>query len=373
MELKLKALFIVPSLQRGGAETQALDLINCLDSGRIEKYLGVLDREIDQINRLDEANVNFHHFNRSRKLDISVAKDIAHLIDGQSIDVIHCTLQISLFYGWLAIRLARRKPRLIVALHTTVNVSYREELFDRLLFSRLIRRCDKVIFVCQTQAEYWGGKYPELRDKSVVIYNGVDPDYFRRELFLERGAELRRSLSIPSEAGVIVCIAGFRKEKGHRYLVDAFARLEDSSHLILAGDGVLRNEIESLVGNLNLLDRVHFLGNVSDVRPALAAANLSVLASTAVETFSIAMLESMAMQVPVVVTDIGGLHEAVQQGINGDIVNMADVDSLEKSLRQYINELERLRNMGENARIRVKEMFSQKKMVDNTEAVLCIR
>jgi glycosyltransferase involved in cell wall biosynthesis len=370
---KCKVLFIVPSLRRGGAETQALDLVNGLDAQRIEKHLLVLDPEIDQISRLDESSVKFHHLSRSRRFDIGTVKAIARLIDRYDIGVIHCTLQISLFYGWLATRVAKKNPRLMVAIHTTVNASFREEFFDRLLYRNLIRQCERVIFVCRAQAEYWKEKYPEMMDKSLVIYNGVDPEYFRREPFLEQGAELRRSLSIPDNAGVIVCIAGFRREKGHRYLVEAFSRLDGSPHLILAGDGVCRDEIESMVNSdRKLSQRVHFLGNVSDVRPVLAASDLSVLASTAVETFSIAMLESMSMQVPVVATDIGGLREAIEQGVNGDIVKVADVDSLKKGLSHIAEGAERLTGMGRNARVRIKERFSQKMMIDNTEAVLCV-
>ncbi len=365
------ALFIIPSLQRGGAETQAIELVDGLDPARVEKHVVVLDREIDQIARIGQSGAAFHHYKRSSRFDLSVVRRIARLIDQQDIGVVHCTLQIALFYGWLAIRLAKSRPRLLAAIHTTVNVSYREELFDRLLYRYLLRSCERVIFVCRTQAAHWEKKYGECKGKSAVIYNGVDPDYFNPETFKGQGIELRRRLSIPYGARVIACIAGFRREKGHHHLIQAFSALDGKAHLILAGDGIVRKDIEHMVNSMGLSERVHFLGTVSDVRPVLAATDLSVLASTAVETFSMAMLESMAMEVPVVATAIGGLAEAIENGETGYIVEVGDVRSLTEAMRVGAEVVGRAREMGKKARRRVQEEFTRKLMVDKTESELC--
>jgi len=368
---KNRILFIVPTLCRAGAETQLIDLVNSLDSRDFEKTLVVFERNIDQLDRLDEQNIAFHHYIRAHKYDFSMARKIARLIDENNIDVIHCTLQKSLLVGWLAVRFARTKPKLVIAIHTTVNVAWKPEFFDQVLYRWLVGLCGRVIFVCQAQAEYWKAKYPSsLRNKAAVIYNGVDLDYFHRQPFLGQGRELRREQSVAAGAAVITCIAGFRREKGHRYLIEAFARLEGDSYLLLAGDGPLRTEMEKFAKQKNVDDRVRFLGEVKDVRPLLAATDVFVLASTAVETFSMAMLESMAMEVPTIVTDIGGLREAVVPGETGELLAPAAPEQLADALQRYIGDRQLLRKMGEIARERVQERFSKDAMTHATAEIL---
>jgi len=367
---RIRVLFLVPTLRRAGAETQLVDLANRLDPARFDKTLVAFERNIDQLDRVDRAQIAFYNYVRAHKYDFSMVKRIAELIDRSDIDVIHCTIQISLLVGWLATRLAKRRPKLVVAIHTTVNVNRKFELFDQLLYRWLIGSCERVIFVCWAQAEYWGARYPSVREKSVVIYNGVDLSYFDPDMFRARGVELRRTLSIPEQSPVLACVAGFRPEKGHRFLIEAVAALQERPYLVLAGDGPLRLEVERLARQHGIADRVRFLGEVRDVRPLLAAANISVLASTAVETFSIAMLESMAMEVPMVATDIGGLGEALVSGETGELVPPGDAGELARVLKQILADPGRLKEMGRKCREQVRERFSTDAMARVTENVL---
>jgi glycosyltransferase involved in cell wall biosynthesis len=367
---KLNVLFIVPTLRRAGAETQVIDLVNGFDDARFSKTLLVFAENVDQKDRLDERNIDFRHIQQKSKYDFSIIDEIAALIDEKSIDVIHCTLQISLLIGWLAKRKSKRNPKIVVAIHTTLNVSMKAEAFDRLLYRWLITRCDRVIFVCKTQAEHWGRKYRGLSDISTVVYNGIDTDQFSLEAVSGKGPEFRSSHDIPREATVVSCIAGFRKEKGHLDLLSAFADTGDNNYLVLAGEGPHRIEAEEYAASHDIQDRVIFLGNVADVRPVLAASDLTVLASTAVETFSIAMLESMSMEVPTLVTDIGGLAEAVVPGETGDIVPPGRPDKLAAALRNLLSNRSGLRKMGARARQRVITRFQKADMIENTADVL---
>lgn len=368
--MKTKALFIVPTLKRAGAETQLVDLVNALDSNRFDKTLVIFGDNADQLTRVDRATIDFHQYSRSSKYDFSLVKNVARLIDDKSIDVIHCTLQISLLIGWLARRFSVRRPRLIVALHTTRNVALKEELFDRLLYRWIIARCSCVIFVCKAQADYWKKKYPFLKSTAKVVYNGVDLEYFSRKRVVATDKDVRQRYSISPEAKVVTCIAAFRREKGHKYLLEAFARLEGDAVLLLVGDGESRRHIEQKARDLGVLERTRFLGVISDVRDVLFITDVSVLASTAVETFSIAMLESMAMEVPMVATDIGGMAEAIKPGHAGDLVPPADVPKLAQSLQSCIENTRLLLEMGKNSRVIVGTRFSVEIMSQHTERLL---
>ncbi len=367
---KTNVLFLVPTLGRGGAETQLIDLVNNIDSTQFEKTLVVFDKNIDQVERVDKQNVNFHHIARISKYDLSIFRKIAVVIDENKINIIHCTLQISMLVAQISVLFAKNKPKIMVVIHTTVNVTKKYELADRLLYRYLMKRCQRIIFVCKNQAQYWGKKYPEIKRLSTVVYNGIDIEFFNRDNYISQGVLLKRRLSIPDMAPVICCIAGFRKEKGHQYLVDAFSRLPIDTYLLLVGDGVMRPDIETLVNEKKLTDRVVFLGELSDVRPVLAATDITVLASTAVETFSMAMLESMSMEVPMIATDIGGLSEAIIPEETGDLVPPKDVDALAKALLRYVYKKEHIASLGKNARALIVDKFSKETMVKETEKIL---
>jgi len=363
-------LFLVPTLRRAGAETQVIDLVNGIEKTQFRKTLFVFNEEMDQLDRVESESVEVIHKPRKNRFDFSVVRDAAKIIDTHNVDIIHCTLQISLLIGWLARRFSKRKPRIIIAIHTTKNVSIKQEIFDWLVYRPLIARADGVIFVCQTQAKYWKSKH-RLVDKHIhVIYNGIDIERFKPVIFEQSGKILRQSLGISEDQSLVSCVAGFRREKGHFDLIRALARLGEDVQLALAGEGPYKDAVMDETKKHGLSDRVHFLGNVADVRPLLAASDITVLASTAVETFSIAMLESMAMGVPMVVTDVGGLKEAIIDGETGYVVQPGDTEGLSRSIERILEDRIKLANLGKNALKKACKDFTREKMINQTQKIL---
>jgi glycosyltransferase involved in cell wall biosynthesis len=333
-------------------------------------HLAFFEDRAELLDRVDTTRVKVHRLSRRRKLDLDLVASIARVIDENAIDLVHCTLQISLFFTVLALRRTRARPALVTAVHTTVNRGWREEAFDRLLYRRLLRRCDRVVFVCRAQADYWVRKYPELRDIATVVYNGVETTGYHEAASASIRAHARGRYGLPAEAKVIACIAGLRAEKGHEHLLRAFARLQGSPTLLLAGDGPERTRIERLTAELNLHGRVALLGEVADVQSVIAASDLTVLASTAVETFSMAMLESMAMAVPVVASDIGGLSEAIIPGETGYLVPPGDTNALAAALASALQDDAGRSAIGARALQMVRNRFSLPAMADATASML---
>lgn len=373
MKERLRALFVLPSLMRAGAETQLVNLVNGLDSKRYKKHLLVFEKKLEQLDRIDREQVEFHHVPRRLKLDLKPALEIARVIDEHKIEVVHCTLQIALLYGWLGVRFSKLKPPLVSCLHTTINRDRKSEIFDYVLYQWLMRACARVICVCKVQETHWLEKFPFLKGKTEVIYNGIDVEYFSRAAAGDAGSKLRQELHVPSDAFVFCCIAGFRPEKDHDILIEAFARIagaHKNTFLLLAGDGALRGEIERKVEESGLAARVLFLGNRADVRPVLAASDCSVLASKAVETFSLAILESFAMKVPVIVTDVGGAREAVKDEETGYIVPPGNTEKLAFAMETILKDPLKNKAMGAKARAFVAERFQVKSMINETSELL---
>lgn len=363
---------LVPSLIRAGAETQAISLANGLARQGFAVHLATFGEPLDQLKEIDRARVVFHRLQRRGRLGWSLVGDLVRLVRTHRFAVIHCTLQISLFYASLARWLIaqRDKPELVVAIHTTQNLSAREDRFDRWLYRPLIRRCARTIFVCQAQAAYWIQRFPELKSRATVVYNGVDAERFSPTPTQEAAARaLRASLSIAADAPVLLCVARLRPEKGHLLLLRALAG-QARVHLVLAGDGAMRRQIEAQRQALDLQARVHLLGDVADTRPLYALADASVLASTSVETFSMAMLESLAMRTPVIATRIGGMGEAIETAKTGWLVPVGDAPALAEAIAELAADLPRAARLGVNGRARVRESFTVQAMVRDTAVIL---
>lgn len=369
---RIRVLFILPSLKRAGAETQLVNLVSNLDLTHFEPHVFTFEKNLDQLEVLQNAGITHHHHLRQSKYDFGYTKTIAQLIDQQEIDVVHCSLQFALLAGWLARMKSKRKPPLIAAIHTTTNRSIKEELQDRLLYRWLLQSCAGIVFVCEAQRQHWVDKYPALEPLSSTIYNGIDPERFRRtDSLAQNAASLKTQLGIAADDVVITAVAGFRTEKRHDLLISAFERLPSNTHLLLAGDGPKKAETESRVQHLGLQSRVHFLGAVADIRPVLAASSATVLASTAVETFSMAVLESMAMEVPVIVPDLSGLPEAIEKNKTGFVYPTGNLEELARALVK-MTELTPLQRteMGQAARQRLLANFTEAQMVSQIEVFL---
>ena len=362
-------LIVVPSLIRAGAETQAVDLANGLAAKGHSVHLCCFEQELDQRNRLSE-DVQFHHLPRKTKFDRTLADRLAALIDDEKIEIVQAILQVSSLVAWLAASRSSRQPPVVAAVHTTLNRGLKQELQERLLYRWIMRQLAGVVFVCEHQRRHWTDKYPELGRVSHVVYNGLDPRRFSRDDFTEAAQQLRRDLRIPEQTFVFSCLAAFRPEKGHRILLNAFSRVDGDACLLLAGDGALRESMETLAARVGLERRTRFVGNVPDVRPILAASQATVLASTAVETFSIAMLESMAMGVPMIAPRIGGLPEAIHDGGTGLLFPIADTAALTEGMQALLRNPSEARRMGDAAREKLARSFTLENMVAGSEEVL---
>lgn len=368
---RIRVLFILPSLRRAGAQTQTLDLLNALDPKKFHLCLFTYGSHLDQLDRIDRSQICFYHRRRCRKVDVPVIREISRIIDEEQIDIVHSTLHFSYVLGWLAIKLSSRTPALVAAIHNTRNISLKQELQDRLLHQWILRCCKRVIFVCHAQKTFWESKYSFLKKKANSIYNGIDTDYWLPFQRQSKRNGLRKELAIPEDAFVACCVAGFRKEKGHQYLIEAFSRVKhQNAYLLLAGEGAFLPEMKRLVEKKGLSRQIIFLGNLDDVRPVFGASDISVLASVAVEAFSISMLESMSMEIPVITSDIGGLREAVIPGETGILVKPGDVSMLAQAIGSVAEQPEWLHRMGKQARSLVGERFTIQTMATEMEKLL---
>jgi glycosyltransferase involved in cell wall biosynthesis len=199
------------------------------------------------------------------------------------------------------------------------------------------------------------------REDCFVAYNGIDPRAFASGL--SKG-DARKKLGVPPGAPTVTIVAGLRPIKNHRLFLD-MARLVlaelPETRFLLAGEGEMRPTLERYARELEISGRVMFLGSRSDIPDVLAATDVAVLTSHS-EGLPNALLESMAVGIPVVTTDYAGARELVTDGAEGFIVPRGDAAAMADRVLRLLRE-ERLRqSMGGNGARTVAGRFSMDAM-----------
>lgn len=223
---------------------------------------------------------------------------------------------------------------------------------------------DALVYISKNQSRIWTRR--GLVSKRVeVIRNGIELTGLTQPNDQER-LRAKRSLGFSPSDFVIGSLAVFRSEKNHLQLIDALAILREvgiSAKVLLVGDGPMRSKIESKVQALCMTEHVHFAGEQRDVRCFILAMDVGVLTSLAVETLSLAALETMALGVPMVMSEIGGASEIITEGKEGYLYPAGDTAKLVDKLKLCANP-NHARMLGENAARKVREEFDHQKMCD---------
>jgi glycosyltransferase involved in cell wall biosynthesis len=190
--------------------------------------------------------------------------------------------------------------------------------------------------------------------KYVVVRNGIDVERFAAR------AGGRRFEGSP----VIGAVGRFSSEKGHRYLVDALARVRlklPRARLVLVGYGELEGDLRRQVERLFLEEAVTFAGERDS---AEALSSFDVFAQPSLyESQGLAILEAMAAAVPVVATKVGGVGDVVQEEETGLLVPPADPDGLAAAIIRLAGEPEFTARLAMRGQLRVRELFSSGEMV----------
>lgn len=186
-------------------------------------------------------------------------------------------------------------------------------------------------------------------------------------------ARLRPAARDPKEPFTIVHISNFRPLKRTPDVVRAFKAALDGSggkaaRLLLAGDGPDLPEVRRLVRQLKLQKHVRFLGRQDSVEEILTAADLLILASES-ESFGLVALEAMAMGLPVVATDSGGIREVVAHEETGYLEPVGDVAALARRCSEIARDPALARRLGQAGRRRAEERFCMADGIRRYEAL----
>jgi glycosyltransferase involved in cell wall biosynthesis len=366
----IDALFVSSTLEIGGSESKIVKIANCLSQLGYAISIAYLNPP-DTLLRSIRAEVSVRHLERRGKYSFgSLAR--LHKQIGSRCRTVFSVNFYPLLYTVPAVKLFSHRRTELIGLVNTTDFLQDGRDWGR-IYAPFLRRCDRIIFGCREQLTSWISRYNLPIDRSEHIYNGVDPTVFSPSVEFDRAKQFREEIGVPYDATLIGSVGRFAPEKNFEMAIEGVGRLAERgrcAYLVLIGDGRERQNLEREAKRRGLSDRIIMPGVLDDVRPAISAFDIFVLPSRAVETFSNAALEAMAMARPVVLSNIGGAAEMVEHDESGYLFEVGNVDMFTDILiRLYDLPAERDR-IGHAARRRVEEHFSFQSMVCRYKAIL---
>lgn len=242
------------------------------------------------------------------------------------------------------------------------------EEFDKPKFIALpekIRRARFVVAISSFgRSQLYRNVSPVHWPKIKVVHCGLEPAFYQTGTEIAAGGERR-----------LVCVGRLCEQKGQLLLIGAARLLTERGikfELVLAGDGEMRGEIETLVAKYGLAAVVRITGWISsdEVRDEILAARALVLPSFA-EGLPVVLMEAMALRRPVITTYVAGIPELVEHGKHGWLVPAGDVEGLAAAMAECLGAApEVITRMGEDARQRVLQRHDADKEATKLAALI---
>jgi glycosyltransferase involved in cell wall biosynthesis len=368
---KCRVLQIVASSRGGGAE-----LIRCLvkelDPARYESTV-VMPDDGGQLSAADFEAIGARclHFDIAADFSLSEWWRLRRFVRSNRFDIVHCHGARAALWTRLA-AIGPRPPKIVFGVHGLSIVHHRG--LKRVLLTGIERLLQVVtdITLCDSDSERadvlrYGIASPQ---RTHTVYNGIDLDRLDRRSY-ERTAA-RASLGLDFAQPTLVTVCRLNKPRDFDTLLRAMQAVVaqlPTVRLLIVGDGPLRPAIEDQIQTLALGENVQLLGIVRNVGQALAAADVFVLSTQGWEGLPLAPLEAMAMRLAVVISDVGGNREAVQDGITGLVVPPRQPQALADALLQLLLDHPTAQQMGQHGYDRVVREFSAQRMARETMAI----
>jgi glycosyltransferase involved in cell wall biosynthesis len=348
---RLRVLVLIDSVWlTGGAERFAFGLATHLPRERFDVWICATRRiEPAAAELLEREGLPYLNLGRRGKWDVHRFRRLIGLLRAQRFDILHAHMFGSNVWGVTFGRLCR-VPVIIAHEHNWAYTGPRARIWiDRELIARFATR-----FVAVSEANR----------RRMIETERIAPEKLAvlptARLPHEQGPparELRAELGLPSAAQVIFTAAVFRPEKALEVLLDAHARVRarrPDAHLVLAGDGPRRAQLERQLAALGTAAAVHLLGFRNDIDSLLSCADVAALSSDW-EGLPLFALECMAAGVPLVATAVGGVPEVVGDGATGLLVPPRDPEALAGALLRVLGDPVLARRLGEGAAARAGE------------------
>jgi len=321
--------------------------------GTQEKLLGAQGVETLRLNIRTKSELSPKVYQAVRPL--------VKFIREEKIDLIHAHTRVTQVLSWLVQRLSG------IPYVSTCHGFYKRRLGRRLLPAW----GDHVIAISKPVEGALTHSFRVPPEKVSTIFNAIDIDDLIARYQEKDARAIRKRLNIPPASRVIGIVARIVRDKGHEYFLRALKKLITSSHpdikILIVGEGPYLRAIQALVQELKLENSACFMGNLEDITYALAVIDVFVLPAIWREGFGLAIIEAMAVRIPVVVTNIWSLNELVQDRVNGLLVEPKNVDDLKEAVHELLTDQHLYETVSARGSDMVTREFSISKMAERVD------
>lgn len=340
---KRRILYCIDSLKMGGAERITAALMPFMTE--VEPIVCTLyDHESPLTERI--SGIQKIYLGASRLADPGAIARYVGVLGKEKIDLIHAQLIHGTVMSSMA-GLATGIP-FVVTRHV-VEDDLTTKKKRRMVWAEELatKRAERIIYVSDAQRQRHLEDYEFAKDKTKVIYNGLDLSRFDKDA--------KPEMPVDGSRPIVLMVGVVRPGKGHPVAIDA-ARLVPEADFLLVGDGD-EDLFAQYQAQASDLDNVYFLGTRSDVPDLMLACDLVILPSD-IEALPTVLIEAGAASKACVATRVGGIPEIVIDGESGILIEARDPDALATAVKELVNSPEKLQSMGQRARKHIEEHFS---------------
>lgn len=363
----VRVLAVINQLGAGGAERLLISAVRRHDPACfVFEAAYVLQWNNALVGELEGCGVPVHCLGVGTALDLRWAWRLKNLIDSGRFRIVHVHSPFVAAVTRLLIRTLRphRRPRLLVTAHASWH-SYSP--LTKMATALTLPLDDLHIAVSEDSRRSMPGW---LRKRVRVVVQGVPIDELAA--LRTRREEVRRELQISDDQLLVITVANLVREKNYPDLLKAAKIVSESGvpvRFVAVGGGPLDAHLRQLHQSLGLERTFEFIGFRPDAVRLLSGADLFALASS-YEGYPVAVMEALAVGVPVVATAVGGIPDAIEDGVHGFVVQPNRPDLLAAAIIKLCLDGPLRRSMAEAAALRSSD-FDIRRTVEILESVYC--
>ena len=375
MSAKLKVLQVIPRLGYGGAETGCYDLAHYLYENNCSSFIVTSGGELT--NFIDKKKVKLMKLPIQSKnpfLIIFNSIILVFIILFYNISIVHARSRAPAWSCLLATKITRRK--FVTTFHGTYNFKNSIKKF----YNSVMVRSDVIIAGSNFIFSHINHNYPKylsLKKKFLVIFRGINVDYFDSSTTLESEEnQLLESWGISRDKKIILMPGRLTAWKGQEVFIEALNLVnKDLGHqsfyaVILGGDqgrDIYSKKIKRLAEQYRLSGQLKFINHCKNMPLAYKVSDLIVSASIEPEAFGRVAVEAQSMEKPIIASDIGGSNETITNNVSGFLFESSNPESLSKKIIEVLNlDESRLKLMGIEGRKNIIKKFNVEKMCFST-------
>lgn len=357
-------LFLNAGNETGGGMYHILRVMGQLQGREEATYtLGLFEKK-ELYERATNQGISTVHFPHRAKWSVHLLRSVIHYIKENNVTIVHTHGPRANVY--MQMIKAYVNVKWILTVHSDPIVDFKGKgMLGRVLSTihlRAMRSADKLISVCDAF-------HPLLirhrlkKDKICTIHNGIEFSTDDNEVNVKQ-ERIKRGFK--EDDFLFIQVARLEEVKGHELAFIALKNLlqkcdKKQYHLLLIGDGVLKQQLEQFAKDLQIDRHVHFYGNQTDVSSFYQIANVTLLTSYS-ESFPYVWLESASFKKPIITTSVGDAAYLVKQNENGWKVKINDIDGLVSAMEEAgrLSQTNELMQRGESLYTYARQHFSLK-------------